>query len=65
MYIVHSILENIVLPNYRFAVRFSSNRLENCSLVKNIAYVLSRLMSDPKHLRIKQRFLNLLSSFDI
>ena len=31
---VRAILENIVLPNHRFAVWFSSDRLENCILVK-------------------------------
>ena len=34
---VRATLENIVLPNHRFAVWFSFDRHENCILVKNIA----------------------------
>ena len=68
---VRATLENIVLPNHRFSVSFSSDRLENGILVKKkyrnlwSKYVLICLINGPKHLLIKQQFLNLLSSFDI
>ena len=62
-------LENIVLPHNRFAVLFSSDRLKNCILVKNITICDQNMFwhvlcqNGPKHLFIEQQFLNLLSFF--